>query len=56
MDGTAENLINTDYSHDSRTKALKNLEISRDIKEGKIDTKYYRGLNGYVNYMEKTET
>lgn len=47
--------IDTIHEEDARTRALRNLEISKNIKEGKVDTKYYRGQNGYATFTEKTE-
>lgn len=51
----AYNEIDTDITQDARAIALKNIQISKDIKEGKLDKKYYKGLNGYADYIEKTD-
>ena len=47
--------IDTPTDQDAIAKAKKNIEISKAIKEGKLDPNVYRGLNGYQNYIEQTE-
>jgi len=56
-DGGATRYLEVDgeYETDAFSLAKRNIEISRLAKEGKIDMKYYRGENGYVDYLEKTE-
>lgn len=49
------NEIDTDYNYDAKAIALKNIKISQDIKAGKLDRKFYKGLNGYAEYNEKSE-
>lgn len=44
--------IDTEYSNDALELARKNIQISKGIKEGKLDPKVYRGLHGYQNYHE----
>jgi len=34
----AENEVDTERDRDARSLALKNLELSKNIKEGKVDT------------------
>ncbi len=29
---------------------MENVNNTKDIKEGKVDTKVYRGINSYANY------
>lgn len=49
------NEIDTDFTQDAKAIALKNIQISQDIKAGKVSSKYYKGLNGYAEYNEKSE-
>jgi len=35
--------------------ALKNAEISKQVAEGKLNPKVYRGENGYANQFALTE-
>ena len=44
--------IDTAVENDAIARAKKNIEISKGIKEGRLDPKVYRGLNGYQNYIE----
>jgi len=44
--------IDTAYDHDAFAKAKENIEISKGIKQGKLDPNVYRGLHGYQNYFE----
>lgn len=46
---------NTEEHHDSYAMKTKNIQISKLIKEGKIDTKLYRGQNAYAIYADKSE-
>ena len=39
--------IDTAYDVDALSKARENIEISKGIKEGKLDPNVYRGLHGY---------
>eukprot|EP01016_Furgasonia_blochmanni_P040311 TRINITY_DN5128_c0_g1_i2.p1 TRINITY_DN5128_c0_g1~~TRINITY_DN5128_c0_g1_i2.p1 ORF type:complete len:392 (+),score=84.20 TRINITY_DN5128_c0_g1_i2:176-1351(+) len=52
---TAENQVDTEKDKDARAIALRNIQINKEIKEGKMDTKFYRGMNGYATYIDKTE-
>jgi len=52
---TAHLEIDTSYEHDALALAKQNIQISKGIKEGKLDPKLYRGLHGYYNYFEQTE-
>jgi RING finger protein 113A len=47
--------IDTPEESDAIAKAKANIEISKAIREGKIDPNVYRGLHGYANYFEQTE-
>jgi hypothetical protein len=29
---------------------MENVNVTRDVKEGKLDTAVYRGMNSYANY------
>lgn len=49
------NEIDTDYTQDSKAIAMKNIKISQEIKAGKLDNKFYKGLNGYAEYNEKSD-
>lgn len=39
--------IDTPYDHDAFALAKQNIQISKGIKEGKLDPNVYRGLHGY---------
>ena len=56
-DGSAfgYNEIDTDYTQDAKAIAMKNIRISKEIKDGKIDKKFYKGMNGYTEYNEKSD-
>ena len=49
---TREAEIDPDDENDAMARARKNAEISKGIKEGKLDPSVYRGLNGYANYFD----
>lgn len=44
--------IDTPQENDAIAKAKANIEISKGIREGKLDPNVYRGLHGYQNYFE----
>lgn len=44
---TAHLEIDTAYDNDAMAHAKKNIEISKGIKEGKLDPNVYRGMHGY---------
>jgi hypothetical protein len=35
----------------AKKKYLENIDITKKIREGKLDKKVYRGMNGYANYQ-----
>jgi len=35
---------------------LKQIQRTKDIKAGKVDTKFYAGESGYAVYAEKSES
>ena len=47
--------IDTEYDNDAIAHARTNIEISKGIKEGRLDPNVYRGEHGYMNYFEQTE-
>ena len=49
------NEIDTDYNRDAKAIAMKNIKISQEIKSGKLDKKFYKGMNGYAEYNEKSD-
>lgn len=49
------NLAEADRSSDARSKFIENLEITKKVREGELDPKVYRGLNGYANYNANEE-
>lgn len=38
-----------------RRKYLENAEMTKNIREGKLDAKIYRGANNYANYKLTNE-
>ena len=44
---TAEILLEEELA---KQRYMQNVNITKDIKEGKVDTKVYRGMNNYANY------
>lgn len=54
-DACKEDETHTEISKDAIAQTKKQIEISKAIKEGKLDPKYYRGKAGYALYLEKSE-
>ncbi|CAG9323573.1 unnamed protein product [Blepharisma stoltei] len=54
-DATRELQLDLDKGEEGRSKAVKNLEISRLINSGELSTDYYRGQSSYPIYAEKSE-
>lgn len=48
-------LAQIELNQDAYERELRRIEISKEIKEGKLDPKVYRGQAGYASYFDKTE-
>ena len=50
-----EKYLRDEEEKDGLYYAKQNQEISRQIREGELNPKVYRGQNGYSNYFVQTE-
>ena len=48
-------LAQLELNQDAYKRELRRIEISKEIKEGKLDPKTYRGQHGYALYFDRTE-
>lgn len=48
-------LAQLELNQDAYERELRRIEISKQIKEGTLDPKVYRGQHGYANYFDRTE-
>ena len=50
-----KNQVDADIDNDAKALYFRNMQISEDLKAGKLDKKVYRGQQGYEKYIEKSE-
>lgn len=55
QDGARYLEIDTEHDRDALAHAKANIEISKAVKEGRLDPKIYRGMHAYPSYIEKSE-
>lgn len=53
---TASNEVDADTSNDAKAIYFRNMQINKDLKDGKLDKNVYRGQQGYQKYIEKSES
>lgn len=55
IDKTVTRSLDVDGEEDGFDRAKKNIELSKQVAEGKLKTNVYRGEAGYANYVKLTE-